>query len=112
MAVLPTLAATLAPVVARAANPMAVVDAAGVAVVANDAWESLPDAAALLAQPAPPGTSREPIPGLPGYELISVDRRELPRPPAPGEAELRRVIDTLATFVGLATPEGMMVDIN
>jgi PAS domain S-box-containing protein len=102
----------LATLVGRAANPMAVLDADGRVVVANHAFEALPDATAVLADPDAAGATVDPMPGMPGLCLLALDRRALPRPPAPREADLRRVLDTLATFVALTTPEGVVVDVN
>jgi PAS domain S-box-containing protein len=102
----------LAPLVGRAANPMAVVDADGAVVVENEAFETLADRELVLADPVGAGASVDPVAGAPELRLVSLDRRALPRPAAPGEADLRRVLDTLRSFVCLMSADGVILDVN
>jgi PAS domain S-box-containing protein len=110
--VMPSALASLRVAIARAANPMAVVDGDGRTVIANPAWQALADGAGIAADPAASGALVDAVPDLPGHRLLSLERRALPRPPQPAEADLRRVLDTLDTAIALTTPAGVVIDVN
>lgn len=125
----------LASLLARASNPMAVLREDGTAMAANDAFRALPGLDALLGDPAAHGARVETIDGLPGLRLVSLDApagapadtvpdagtgadpdpaadRARGAVEARASADLRPVLDTLSAFVGLLTPDGIVVDAN